>query len=415
MQESDRRGPGRQGSGGLESGRPVPDMRTSSRAVLAAALRECREDTLFLLANLDEARATVPYRKTINPPEWELGHLGWFQERWCLRRDAGASLSRSLLADADRWYDSNAVAHATRWSLDLPSATQTRTYLARVLDASLEALERTSDDDAGLYFHRLSLFHELMHQEAFAYTWQNLGYPEPHWRGGRALREAITPTASTDPVETAFDAGVSTLGAEPDAGFVFDNEKWRRPVGLASFRIDRAPVSNRAFAAFVESGAYATSGWWDPEYWRHLQREMRDAPLHWQRHAGGWSRAWFGVLAPLEPDAPIVQVSAFEAEAWCRWAGRRLPSEAEWERAAREAGAMRWGDQVWEWTSSRFEPLPGFSADPYAEYSAPWFDTHRVVRGGSFATPRALVDSRFRNFYEPHRNDPFIGFRSCRV
>ena len=385
------------------------DMRSSSSAVLARALRECREDTLCLLADLDAARAAVPYRVTINPPEWEIGHVGWFQERWCLRREGRAS----LLAQADRCYDSSAIAHSSRWSLDLPSPATTRDYLARVLEEALRALAKSPEDDAGCYFHRLSLFHELMHQEAFAYTWQNLGFPQPRWRDGRALRDPVVAVAVAAGAEVEFHACGSTLGSDPDTGFVFDNEKWRAPVRLSSFRIDRVPVSNRAFLAFVEDGGYRRAQWWDPAGWLQLHEQGREAPLHWQRRDGQWLRVWFGEPEVLDPDTPIVQVSAFEAEAWCRWAGRRLPAEAEWERAAREPGAMRWGDQVWEWTSSRFEPLPGFSADPYAEYSAPWFGTHRVVRGGSFATPRALIDSRFRNFYEPHRNDPFIGFRSC--
>ncbi len=381
-------------------------MRTSSRTRLAQALRECREDTLSLLAGLDDARAVVPYRRTINPPAWELGHVGWFQERWCLRRDA----RRPMLDDADRWYDSTAVAHATRWTLDLPSLDATRDYLSRVLGASLEALDDATDDDAGLYFHRLALFHELMHQEAFTYTWQNLGYPQPLRRDGSPLRMRVSPAPAG---ERALDGGMSTLGSAPGAGFVFDNEKWQHPVRIAPYRIDRAPVTQGAYLAFVEDGGYARPEGWDPGYWARLQAEGRCAPLHWHRVGGAWHRTWFGESQPLAIDAPVVQVSAFEAQAWCRWAGRRLPTEAEWAHAAREDGALDWGDAVWEWTSSAFEPFDGFAPDPYAEYSAPWFGSHRVVRGASFATPRALADVRFRNFYEPHRNDPFIGFRTC--
>ncbi|MGE0311194.1 MAG: selenoneine synthase SenA [Lautropia sp.] len=381
-------------------------MRTGTRASLARALRECREDTLSLLADLDEARAVVPYRRTINPPVWELGHVGWFQERWCLRRDGRAS----MLADADRWYDSSAVAHPTRWTLDLPPLAPTRAYLSRVLEASLAALALAPDDDPGLYHHRLALFHELMHQEAFVYTWQNLDYPAPRWRGGRT---PCRPSPRDEAAELAFDGGEATLGSVAGAGFVFDNEKWRHPVRVAPFRIDRAPVTNAAFLAFVEDGGYLRREWWDEGYWQQLQSQARRAPLHWHRANGGWTRSWFGDAVALNGAEAVVQVSAFEAQAWCRWAGRRLPTEAEWAFAATCSPALRWGDEVWEWTATPFEPFGGFEPDAYADYSAPWFGTHRVVRGGSFATPRALVDVRFRNFFEPDRNDPFIGFRSC--
>jgi iron(II)-dependent oxidoreductase len=193
--------------------------------------------------------------------------------------------------------------------------------------------------------------------------------------------------------------------------FVFDNEKWGHEVEVAPFAIARACVTNEEFAAFVAAGGYLRRELWSEEGWRW--RAARDArhPAYWRQDGCGWQERRFDAFVPLDADAPVRHVSAHEAEAYCAWAGRRLPTEAEWECAA---GMLASGD-VWEWTASPFRPYPGFAADPYAEYSEPWFGDHRVLRGSSFATAPRLVHAKFRNFYKPQRVDMFVGFRTCGI
>jgi iron(II)-dependent oxidoreductase len=201
------------------------------------------------------------------------------------------------------------------------------------------------------------------------------------------------------------------LGAKPGAGFVFDNEKWAHEVEVAAFTIAHSAVSNAQYRDFVYAGGYARREFWSDAGWALRERLALEHPRYWQREADSWSVRCFDRWVPLAPQEPVRHVSCHEAEAYCRWAGRRLPSEAEWEYAV--AGRLDSGS-VWEWTSSRFGPYPGFAADPYKEYSAPWFaEEHRVLRGGSFATPRRLLRPTWRNFYQPERADMFCGFRTC--
>ena len=311
-----------------------------------------------------------------------------------------------LLADGDRWYDSSNVAHDTRWTLDLPDLAATRAYLAATLEACHAALDAEAAD---AYFFQLALYHEDMHCEALHYTLQTLAQPLP------AGLPAGPPRLGAGG-ELHFPGGEVDIGSRRDACFVFDNEKWAHTVRLAPFAIDAQPVSNAAFLAFVEDGGYARMEWWSEAGRQWLAESGRRAPRDWRRGAQGWERRAFDAWRPLAPAEPVLHVSAFEAEAWCRRAGQRLPTEAEWECSARTFGDAfsPWG-HVWQWTAGPFEPYAGFAPDPYADYSRPWFHTHRAVRGGSFATPARLFDPAFRNFYESQRDDIFVGFRSARA
>ncbi|HVL36965.1 MAG TPA: SUMF1/EgtB/PvdO family nonheme iron enzyme, partial [Burkholderiales bacterium] len=237
----------------------------------------------------------------------------------------------------------------------------------------------------------LATLHEDMHAEALHYTRQTLGYPEPGAGEPRSGARARTAPGAV-PEWLDFAGGTFRLGAERgEERFIFDNEKWAHDVALTPFRISGRPVTSAAYAAYVDAGGAP------PRYWRKAH--------------GVWLERRFDRWQPLEPDAPVRHVSWAEARAYCRWAGRRLPTEAEWQCAA---ARMQWGD-VWEWTESTFAPFPGFSADPYRDYSQPWFHTHKVLRGASFATPRRLVSASFRNFYLPDRGDVFAGFRTCEM
>ncbi len=420
---------------------------------IITALEESRSRTLGLIEDLDDTQLLGPRLAIVNPLLWEIGHIAWFQERWSLRhlRKLEASFDR-----ADELYDSMAVAHDIRWDLELPSRSETLGYMRRVLDRVAESLagrdEITGEEE---YFHLLPLFHEDMHAEAFAYSRQTHGYPAPAVYGG-----AEAPPADADSAGDAeIPGGRYLLGALPEAPFAFDNEKWAHPVEVREFRIAKEAVSQGQFAEFVDSDGYERPELWGEAGRKWLQSSPRSLPLYWQRRAdGSLEHRSFDRVVSLEPDLPVLHVSWYEAEAYCRWAGRRLPTEAEWELAAGggldgapkrtypwgedsdpegranldgryagpiAVGALAAGDSpfgcrqmlgnVWEWTADDFGPFPGFVADPYKDYSEPWFGDHKVLRGGCWATRFRLVRNTWRNFYPPHRNDVWAGFRTCAI
>ncbi|MCC7485109.1 MAG: ergothioneine biosynthesis protein EgtB [Burkholderiales bacterium] len=418
-------------------------------ASLAAQLLASRDHLNRITAGLDGARLLGPKLAIVNPPLWELGHVAYFQEYWCLRRGARGAMPDSIVPGADALYDSAKVAHDTRWDLPLPDLAATRSYQDAVLERTLARLEREPDNLDLHYFAQLASFHEDMHAEAFHYTRQTLAYEDPFTGDEIAPATGATATGDAD-----IHGGTFLLGASRGGDFVFDNEKWAHEVEIRPFRIARTPVTNARFLEFVDSGGYERREWWDDEGWAWRSREALTGPRYWLRRDGAAMQRRFARTVPLAPDEPVVHVSWHEARAYCRHAGRRLPTEVEWEYAAAldpDAGTKRkypWGPEdpgaaranlegtapvsvddcpegdsasgcrqmignVWEWTETTFGPYPGFTPDPYKEYSQPWFGTHKVLRGGSFATTRRLIRNTWRNFYTPDRGDVFAGFRTC--
>lgn len=393
-------------------------LRQGSPADVREALLAARARTLELAEDFRAALGPdphVPYAAELNPPLWELGHVAWFQEWWIARNSQRALGARAdpdaprpapLLAHADAWYDSSRVPHRARWELPLPGPDTTRTYLDQTLARTLElldALPPDADDDA-LYFFRLVTAHEQMHAEAAVYMAQGLGIP---------LREGGEPVRMSGAGELLVPEDRFQLGTS-GPGFAFDNELGAHEVEIASFVIDTEPVTWGAFLPFVEAGGYEEGQWWTTEGRAWLANLHQRRPAGLRRSATGWEQMRDGRWHPLHEAQAAVHLSAHEADAWCRWAGRRLPTEAEWECAALTQPGFRWG-QVWEWTASRFEPYPGFAPHPYRDYSQPWFGTRRVLRGASAATAPAMAHVRYRNFFEPHRRDIFAGFRSVRT
>lgn len=416
---------------------------------LAAWVSDARARTLELVADLTDEQMMGPRLAIVNPLRWEIGHVAWFQEKWVLRHVLGR---QPLLANADALYDSSAIPHDVRWDLPLPSRSATVDNLCRTRDLVLATLQGGEPTAAQRYFNLLSTFHEDMHDEAFTYTRQTLGCCAP------TLSDALAPPPLAGPLpgDAKVPGGRFPLGAVEDGHFVFDNEKWATPVEVAPFSMARAPVTQAEFASFVDAGGYQTSALWTEEGWQWRQEAHAEGHLYWRKVDGQWQRRDFDRWVALEPHRPVIHVNWHEAQAFCRWAARRLPSEAEWEMAASwdptravkrrypwgdqpptaqhanldavamgcvDVGALPAGDSpygfrqmmgnVWEWTSSAFGPYPGFVADPYKDYSEPWFHGHKVLRGGCWVTRGRLLRNTWRNFYPPHRRDVWGGFRTC--
>lgn len=401
--------------------REAQAARSSGKPDLAAALRNARARTLALFAAYEAALGPalrVPCDREFNLPLWELGHIGWFTDWWIARfaervRGAAANPDGARTparqaargVDADALYNSSAVAHPQRWTLALPDASAVRADLAASLDDTLACLDAASEDDDGLYCFRLALFHEDMHAEAAVYMAQNLGF-DPYTHGAHRFN----PPAPSDHASLALNAGHWTLGRN-GPGFDFDNERGQHSVKIAALSIDNDPVGWARYLPFVESGAADRREFWSEAGWTWRQDRRNAWPRYLRQSADGWQACRFGQWLPLDLNASACHLSAFEAQAWCLWAGRRLPTEAEWESAAHRLPGFVWGS-VWEWTASPFAPFPGFEPHPYRDYSQPWFDGRPVLKGASPATVPRMGHARYRNYFTPERNDIVAGFRS---
>ncbi len=435
-----------------------------SASQLAELLKEARLRTLDLVADRTDEQMIGPRLSIVNPPLWEIGHVAWFQEFWVLRHLRN---QRPLRESGDALYNSADVVHDTRWELLLPSREGTLNYMQEVLNRTIDSLGTRNPGKEEVYFHLLATFHEDMHDEAITYTRQTLEYPQPQLNVASNKNPSGKIQGGSLPGDVEIPGGTFMLGATADLPFVFDNEKWAYPVEVKPFRIARAPVTNGEFAMFVEGGGYRREEFWSKGGRRKLDppspSERVEHPVYWRRESGGrWLQRIFDRYVPLRENFPVIHVNWYEAEAYCRWAGRRLPTEAEWEMAASSeptadghgmTGRRRrfpWGDEpptpdranldwhamgcidvgalpagdsafgcrqmignVWEWTASSFQPYPGFVVDPYKEYSKPWFGAQKVLRGGCWTTRSRLIRNTWRNFYTPDRRDVWAGFRTC--
>ncbi|UCM88592.1 ergothioneine biosynthesis protein EgtB [Streptomyces marincola] len=419
-------------------------VRERARIALSAARRR----TLALTDCLPDTELTAQHSPLMSPLVWDLGHIGNQEEIWLLRRAGGRP---PLRADLDHLYDAFRHPRADRPALPLLSPRQARRYLATVRDHAFDVLAATPHPGDGFLFGMIAQ-HEQQHDETMLATHQ--------LRSGPAVLDAPAPPPApgdAPPPEVLVPGGPFTMGTDTDP-WALDNERPAHRVHVPAFHLDSTPVTNAAYQRFIADGGYEEPRWWHPDGWLHRTREGLTAPAFWHRDGATWLRRRFGSTEPVPPDEPVLHVSWYEADAYARWAGRRLPTEAEWEKAARHdpaTGASRtypWGDttpgpahanlgqqhlqpapagscpagaapcgarqllgDVWEWTASDFRPYPGFAAHPYREYSEVFFGSrYKVLRGGSFATGQVACRATFRNWDLPERRQIFAGFRTCR-
>lgn len=424
---------------------------------LKEIMSDTHQRTLELVAGLDDEQLMGPKLPIVNPLRWEIGHVAWFHEKFILRDLYGRS---PLLSNGDELYDSIAIRHESRWDLPLLNLQETLGYIENIYNDCLSMLPRGLASEEESYIYQFCTFHEDMHTEAYTWSRQTLSYPQPDFANMQIADDAM---AGAFPGDADIPGGSFLLGTSADEVFLFDNEKWAHEINIDAFSIAKAPVTNANFMDFVKSEGYQQAEFWSEEGWLWRQQNAAEHPVYWIKHDGPtWQLRQFNETVDMPLNQPIIHVNWYEANAYCRWASRRLPSEAEWDAAAlgetakdgktlaRNLRSYPWGEQsprpehanldgralgcidvaalatgdsafacrqmlgnVWEWTATTFAPFPGFSADAYKEYSEPLFYDTKVLKGGTWATRSRMISGRYRNFFPPHRCDVMAGFRTC--
>ncbi|HWI72287.1 MAG TPA: SUMF1/EgtB/PvdO family nonheme iron enzyme [Baekduia sp.] len=358
-------------------------MTVTDTATIEEDLAAVRERTLRLVSHLSTADLERQIAPIMSPLVWDLGHIAAYEDLWLAHRHAGMALLRPDLAAL---YDAFETPRAVRGDLEILGRDDAIAYMSEVRARTLAALELTGPDPV---LHEMVLQHELQHTETMRQAMAIAGLLPP---GEPSLPSLATGAEAW----LRVPAGTYALGASGDV-FSYDNERPRHAVHVDGFAIARRPVTNATWLRFVEGGGYVRREWWSAEGW--AWKEEYDITHHASVAAG-------------DPDAPACHVSWFEAEALARWCGARLPTEAEWEKAAERLDGVR---LVWEWTASTFGGYPGFEPHPYREYSEVFFgDQYRVLRGGSWATHPRVATTTFRNWDLPERRQIFAGVRLAR-
>jgi iron(II)-dependent oxidoreductase len=429
----------------------LEEILDSRQAALAGALAEATEYTDSLLAPLDDDQLMRQFTPLQSPLVWDIAHIAHYEELWLVRKITGGEATDERLDDV---YDAFAHSRADRGGLRLLGPDDARAFRASVRErslANLDRLEQAADERLALdaYAVGLVMQHELQHAETMCQTLQaasGLEYP---------LADGPDPATVSVGGEVLVTGGPFELGTSSDP-WAYDNERAAHIVDLPAFCIDATAVTNAAYAGFIGDGGYREPRHWSEAGREWLRDERAEAPLTWLPSASGFLRRRFGQQETIPAHEPVQHVCYFEAEAYASWAGRRLPSEAEWEKAATwtpdgeklvkpwgeephagransgrvrfapapvgayPAGVSPWGchgmlGDVWEWTASPFAAYPGFSAFPYREYSEVFYGgDYRVLRGGSWATHPYVARATFRNWDHPQRRQIFSGFRTAR-
>lgn len=373
-------------------------MTSESKAAIAEALSEARERTLALVEPLDDEQLNAVYSPILSPLAWDLGHIANFEELWLVQTIGGRE---PLRGDLGRFYDAIENPRKIRGELPILRDSELRSYMADVRERALDVMEGVEigpDVEDPLlregFVYEMLLAHELQHNETMLQLLQLVeGYELPgEIESERSSARIAGSSAPGEDDMVAIEAGEHGIGA-PDRGFAYDNERPRHTVELAAFEIDRTPVSSGAYISFMEdTGA--------------------EAPLYWQHDGESWVDAARGRRDPIDSSQPVIHVSWEQADAFARWAGKRLPTEHEWEAARERLDGVGHG---WEWTSSDFLAYPGFSAFPYPEYSEVFFgEEYKVLRGSSWATHPRVARPTFRNWDLSRRSQIFAGLRCAR-
>jgi iron(II)-dependent oxidoreductase len=377
-------------------------MSSIDRSLIAAALDGARRRTLTLLEPVgfeDEMRQFSPL---MSPLVWDLAHVAHYEELWLVRELTSAPPIDERFDDV---YDAFRHPRRERPGLDLLDPDQARAFAADVRERSLAVLDTVDlDGDDPLqrdgFVYGMVVQHEHQHIETMLATLQLRDVPYPAPGGPQAIDATVA--------ELEYAGGTFTMGTDATP-WAYDNERPAHAVELPAYRIGANPVTNGAYLEFVEAGGYDDARWWSAAGWAWRREAGLTAPQFWQRSAAGWRRRRFGCDQPLPLDEPVQHVCWYEADAYARFAGRRLPTEAEWEHAAADLHGV---GSVWEWTATDFAGYPGFRSFPYREYSEVFFGAeYKVLRGASWATHPTVCRHTFRNWDFPIRRQIFAGLR----
>lgn len=451
--------------GGAYRGRDMTAQTIRSQAMketfsIAELYQQIRSSTMRIVAPLEIEDYVVQTAEFMSPPRWHIGHTAWFFETLLQTYEPEYRVyNEEFLFFFNSYYEGFGprIERARRGTRSRPTVKETVAYRRHVDEAMLRFLEKLDHRADAATIHsliRLGLEHEIQHQELLVYDIKHLLCDQYDAPPKKALKSAVSVTGSVE-----IEGGLFELGYHGN-DFAWDNEKPLHKVFLENYAIDRAPVSVGEYLEFLKAGGYRDYRWWLSAGWETVRKEAWEAPLYWEQHDGEWMiRDFHGLHPAVERSSePVTHVSYFEASAFAKWAGKRLPTEAEWEKAAcfdpsrHLKRAFPWGDaaptgetanlfddqqwsvvpigalpkgqtatgihqmigDVWEWTSSDYAPYPGFRSD-FDEYNDKWFVGQKVLRGGSYATPRIHIRSEYRNFFHPQERWMISGFRCART